>query len=64
MYQNKIPIYPIFYLLEGDYRGSGLGGVGFRIIRLEITDLCFRGLGFRGWAGAVGLWVEGFKSRL
>ena len=23
MYQNKIPIYPIFYLLEGDYRPSG-----------------------------------------
>ena len=27
VYYNKIPIYPIFYLLKGDYRGLGVRGL-------------------------------------
>ena len=34
---TKIPIYPIFYLLKGDYRAWGFGDVGSSI----------QGLGFR-----------------
>ena len=30
VYCNKIPIYPIFYLLKGDYRAGGLRGLGVK----------------------------------
>ena len=37
LYYNKIPIYPIFYLLKGDYRvygsGSRVQSLGFRDLR-------------------------------
>ena len=61
MYYNKIPIYPIFYLLKGDYRSNkgfwsflGFGGLGFR--GLEFRGLGLRGLGLQGfqaWAWAL-----------
>ena len=49
-YYTKIPIYPIFYLLKGDYRGKGLGftagnqGLGFMVVKLRFRG---SGSGFR-----------------
>ena len=36
LYYNNIPVYPIFYLLKGDYKSSGLG------FRIRVQDFGFR----------------------
>ena len=41
VYGNKIPIYPIFYLLDGDYQPKVLG-------RGDFAGWSFRGLGLQG----------------
>ena len=35
MYYNKIPIYPTFYLLKGDYTVKSWKGVGSELAALE-----------------------------
>ena len=41
---NKIPIYPIFYLLKGDYKAEGLGvkGLGFKDTRDDVCIYIYR----------------------
>ena len=42
VYYNKIPLYPIFYLLQGSYRIKGFGlGILFRALYLNIQVVIF-----------------------
>ena len=41
VYYNKIPIYPIFYLLKGDYKIlRGLGGVLMQESNVNLESEC------------------------
>ena len=42
-----MPIYPIFYVLKGDYKCFGSRGLGFWV-------KCFRDLGIQGWVLSLG----------